>query len=108
MAALRCVENRVPMARSVNSGLSGFIDSYGRVLSLLDKPLQGGWTVGVPYDWAVGQADLPLDGRQTIYGRIGNLLGWLAAVWTGVLTGAALWIGRSGAIAGVPAGKERT
>lgn len=92
MAALRCVENRVPMARSVNSGLSGFIDSRGRVIRLLDKALDGGWTMGVPYDWAIGVADLPLDGRATVYGRVGNLLGCLAAVWTAVLAGAALGV----------------
>lgn len=105
MAALRCVENRVPMARSVNSGLSGFIDSSGRITLLLNRPLEGGWRVGVPYDWAVGQADLPLDSRATVYGRIGNLLGWFSVVWTAVLAGAAMWVWRKST---APEGKERT
>src|SRR3970282_1354175 len=33
MAVLRAVENRVPVARAANTGISGFIDAKGRVLA---------------------------------------------------------------------------
>ncbi|MEZ6190865.1 MAG: nitrilase-related carbon-nitrogen hydrolase [Phycisphaerales bacterium] len=36
IASLRCIENRVPMARSVNGGISGFIDSLGRITSVVE------------------------------------------------------------------------
>ncbi|MEM1355171.1 MAG: apolipoprotein N-acyltransferase [Planctomycetota bacterium] len=35
IATLRCIETRTPMARSVNTGVSGFIDSLGRVEELV-------------------------------------------------------------------------
>jgi apolipoprotein N-acyltransferase len=40
LLAFRCIENRVPMARSSNTGISGFIDSCGRVLqtTAVDQP----------------------------------------------------------------------
>jgi len=81
-AQLRAVENRVPMARAVNSGNSGFIDSHGRILKLVTG--DDGKSRG-----AVGYATLalPLDSRISLYTRIGDLfpvvLGILAALCVG-------------------------
>mgnify|MGYP001158588575 CR=1 FL=1 len=44
-AVFRCVENRVPMVRSCNTGVTAIIDAYGRVERRLE-PRQGGFLVG--------------------------------------------------------------
>jgi len=69
-AIFRCIENRVPAARSVNTGVSGLIDSTGQPLRLL-APRTPGWTVG----------KLMLDSRVTFYTRWGDgfALGCVAA-----------------------------
>jgi apolipoprotein N-acyltransferase len=66
---LRAVENRVPIARAVNTGNSGFVDSRGRIVKLVTGP--NGESIG-----AVGTASLvmPLDSRITLFSQIGDLL----------------------------------
>jgi apolipoprotein N-acyltransferase len=66
IASLRCIENRVPMARSVNGGISGFIDSLGRVTSAVEAGGQRQWVEG----FAV--AEPRLDDRRTLYGLLGE------------------------------------
>ena len=67
IARFRCVENRVPMVRSVNTGISGFIDSAGRSVGRVevDGRLQN--VAGF------GSAELAADPRGTLFGRIGLL-----------------------------------
>lgn len=65
-AVLRCIENRVPMARSVNTGISGFIDSRGEL---------GNWVqVGDKFQEVDGYStrEMILDSRSTFYGRWGD------------------------------------
>lgn len=73
-AAFRCVANRVPMARSVNCGCSGFFDSVGRPMGMLAPGTQGHLS-----------AVLPLDSRQTLYGWWGD--------WPAVACAALLAVG---------------
>jgi apolipoprotein N-acyltransferase len=74
-AIFRCIENRVPAARSVNTGVSGLIDSAGRVSDLVPAETPG---------WSVKQ--LQLDDRTTIYGTVGDAFAELcAAVGLGIL-----------------------
>ena len=79
IATLRSIENRVPMARSVNGGISGFIDSLGRVSKTVE--------VGGRRQWVQGYAvDAPrLDDRKTLYGWLGDLpagcLALLTLLW---------------------------
>lgn len=65
IAVFRSVENRVPTARAVNTGVSGFIDSLGRVGPVVqaDGRMQNieGFSVHT----------LRLDERQTLFGRWG-------------------------------------
>jgi apolipoprotein N-acyltransferase len=62
----RCIENRAPMVRSVNTGISGFIDSTGRTGHLL-SPRTAGWSA----------QQLMIDRRVTFYTRFGD---WFAAM----------------------------
>ncbi|HVX84340.1 MAG TPA: apolipoprotein N-acyltransferase [Phycisphaerae bacterium] len=81
---LRAVENRVPIARSVNTGDSGFVDSSGRVMALV-RGANG------QSDGAVGTLamTLPLDSRVTLYDLVGDvfpvacgIVAVLAVGWT--------------------------
>ncbi len=64
LAVLRCIENRVPMARSVNTGVSGLIDSAGRVGPLVN--------VSGEHQAVAGHANAVavLDDRVSLYGRV--------------------------------------
>jgi apolipoprotein N-acyltransferase len=61
----RCIENRVPMVRCSNTGISAFIDSSGRVLESMGPDTSG---------FAVRQ--LELDGRHTFYTRHGDVFAY--------------------------------
>jgi apolipoprotein N-acyltransferase len=62
MVTFRAIENRVAVARAANTGISGFIDPYGRILSqseiFVDKTLT---------------QDIPLRTITTFYSRYGDL-----------------------------------
>ena len=66
-AAMRSIEQGRYMARAANTGISGFVDPYGRVLQKTDL-----------FHPAVLVADLRFIQSRTIYGRIGDLAAWLS------------------------------
>ncbi len=65
IAVVRSVENRIPSARAVNTGMSGFIDSAGRVTQVVQKD---GKLQSIP-GYAVSQ--LKPDDRTTLWGIVG-------------------------------------
>jgi apolipoprotein N-acyltransferase len=84
----RCIENRVPMVRSVNTGITVAIDSAGR---LIERAGTGRYGIAQrPHGL---RAELPLDSRCTVYGRVGDLWGWLCLAGTAGL-GAWTTVGR--------------
>jgi len=73
-AIFRSIENRVPMARSVNTGISGFIDSTGRVSGTVAAGTEG---------YSIQR--LGLDARHTVYTRVGDAFAQACAAITLVL-----------------------
>lgn len=66
-ASMRAIEGGRYLARAANTGISGFIDPYGRVLE----------KTGL-FGQAVVVADLRFIKSRTIYSRIGDLIAWLS------------------------------
>lgn len=67
-AQFRAIEHRIPMVRSVNTGMSMWVDSCGRIKKVVGDRRYGtarqtGWLV----------ADVQLDARRTLYGRVGEI-----------------------------------
>ena len=63
-SVFRAVENRVPLARAVNTGISALIDSNGRILDSLPKLTEG-----------VLSKTVQLDDRTSLYSAWGDWLG---------------------------------
>jgi apolipoprotein N-acyltransferase len=80
LSVFRAVENRVPVVRSVNTGLSGFIDSCGRT------ELRVANSAGDERSVA-GSASLQLqfDPRRSFYGLHGDVFAHSVAVATGLV-----------------------
>jgi apolipoprotein N-acyltransferase len=79
-AIFRDIENRVPTARAVNTGISGFIDPLGRTHDLLPARTQG-----------AAVQSLMLDPRVTFFTRHGQLFAWLCAAVTVLIAAASLF-----------------
>ena len=71
MAVLRAVENRVPVVRAANTGISGFIDAKGRILE----------TSGI-FTEAVLTRSLVPGTEMTFYTRCGDVFSWLCVIGT--------------------------
>jgi apolipoprotein N-acyltransferase len=68
---MRSIEEGRYLARAANTGISGFVDPYGRVLRHSDLFVS-----------SVMTEDLRFLTARTIYSRIGDLVGWLSVVLT--------------------------
>ncbi len=80
VARLRCIENRVPLVRCVNTGMSMAADSCGRMLAVAG---QGRYGTGRRAGWII--VELPLDSRSTLYGTVGEVWGWACLLAAGGL-----------------------
>jgi len=86
VATLRCIENRVPMVRCVNTGVSGYVDSLGRVTAMVQD--SGGRRQGIE---GVASAGIRRDRRQTLFGKVGHLPVATMAAATAILLFAGLF-----------------
>jgi apolipoprotein N-acyltransferase len=71
-ASMRAIENGRYLARAANTGISGFVDPYGRVLAKSEL-----------FEPRVLVDDVHLSQTRTIYTRFGDLIAWLSLVFTG-------------------------
>ena len=78
-ARFRSIENRAPTARSVNTGISGYVDSFGRVYGLIPAGTEG-----------TNVQRLQIDSRVTLYTRWGDVFAVACAGVTCVVAGASL------------------
>jgi apolipoprotein N-acyltransferase len=70
-AIFRCVENRRPMVRAANTGVTCFVDQFGHVTQILRDDTGNTFTEGV----LTGEITIPQDGQLTFYTRHGE---WFA------------------------------
>ncbi len=71
LASYRAIETGLPIVRSTPTGVSAMIDPWGRVTD--DQRLE-------PGESGVIDARLPRPAAVTLYGRLGDLLFWLAVI----------------------------
>ena len=65
MVVLRSVENHLAFARAANTGISGFIDPFGRIIEA--SPI---------FTQAALQAEIPIRQTRTFYSRHGGVFAY--------------------------------
>jgi apolipoprotein N-acyltransferase len=66
MTVFRAVENRVPLVRAANTGITALIDSRGRILQETQL-----------FKEATLTGEIRMGGEESIYTRYGDLFAWL-------------------------------
>jgi len=75
MATFRAVENGMPIFRQTGNGVSSVIDAYGRVINRVDM------FEGDPRQWGgLQMVDVPIGSANTLYTKIGDVVGWAAVI----------------------------
>ena len=77
MTVFRAVENRRALVRAANTGISGFVDPAGRVLSKTAL-----------FEESAAVMNVPLLSGRTVYARIGDGFAWLALAVAAALVAA--------------------
>jgi apolipoprotein N-acyltransferase len=83
-AIFRCVETRRPMVRAANTGITCFVNEFGRVTQVLRDETGSTFTDGV----LAGEVSIPTEHQLTFYARHGELFAKLCACITLVVIGA--------------------
>jgi len=77
-AIFRCVETRRPMVRAANTGVTCFVNEFGRVTQMLQDETGSTFTEGV----LTGEIKVPIADELTFYTRHGDLFAKLCAAVT--------------------------
>ena len=89
-AIFRCVETRRPMVRAANTGVTCFVNEFGRVTQKLQDDTGSTFTEGV----LTGEVKIPTENELTFYTRHGELFAKLCGVLSAIATLAALALRR--------------
>jgi apolipoprotein N-acyltransferase len=81
-AVFRCVETRRPMVRATNTGVTCFVNEFGRVIQKLQDDTGSTFTEGV----LTGEVKVPTEHELTFYTRHGEWFAKLCAAVTGIAT----------------------
>jgi apolipoprotein N-acyltransferase len=81
-AVFRCVETRRPMVRAANTGVTCFVNEFGRVIQKLQDDTGSTFTEGV----LTGEVKVPTEHELTFYTRHGEWFAKLCAAVTGLAT----------------------
>lgn len=84
LATMRAIEQGRYLARAANTGISGIVDPYGRVLARSSL-----------FETTTLMGEVRLLQERTIYARIGDVTAQLAVLLTLAGLGAALWVPRA-------------
>ncbi|PYK18374.1 MAG: apolipoprotein N-acyltransferase [Verrucomicrobia bacterium] len=79
-AIFRCVETRRPMVRAANTGVTCFVNEFGRVTQKLQDDTGSTFTEGV----LTGEVKVPTEHELTFYTRHGELFTKLCAIVTAI------------------------
>lgn len=79
-ASMRAIENGRYLARAANTGISGFVDPYGRVVASSQL-----------FEQVILVEDIRFLTGRTIYSRIGDLVAWLCLAATIAAVAASSW-----------------
>jgi apolipoprotein N-acyltransferase len=88
-AIFRCVENRRPMVRAANTGVTCFVNEFGRVTQILRDDTGDTFAEGV----LTGEVNVPQDRRLTFYTRHGEWFAKICAV-AAAITAIFIFVGR--------------
>jgi apolipoprotein N-acyltransferase len=80
-AIFRCVETRRPMARAANTGVTCFINEFGRVTQMLRDDTGSTFIEGV----LTGEIKVPTEHELTFYTRHGELFAKSCAIVTAIV-----------------------
>ena len=77
MNVFRAVENRRSLVRSTNSGISGVIDPYGRIVSRVEQDGEDIFVDGFL------QGQVQIEAAQTFYSHYGDIFSWVVVFAAG-------------------------